>query len=221
MEPKSPERPAPNNITLLKDRITEIPGFQREITVRADNIGASKWPEMLAATKEDGLERGINVFRTPITKKFYTGTIITGTKKDFKTGKNVPIQSSDIGLKGFISDIVASVHTHPLTEEEAHLKTTVPSGSDVQTFFENAYSTMVILDRGGAHLLVRTRDTLNQETPPTDLIQKKINEVAAKGGTVADVQKQLNSMLSQYGISYFYTENLTSAEDGTITFKKP
>nr|MBI5455504.1 hypothetical protein [Candidatus Levybacteria bacterium] len=220
MEPKSPEISTSSNITLLKDRITEISEFAREITVKADNIGASKWQEMLTQTKSDGKERRLNVFYNLLTKKFTPGNTVVGTAEGFKTGADVPIEVSDIGLKGMFHHQVADVHTHPLTEEDAHLKTTVPSGNDLRTFLSSAYSAMVAIDRGGAHLLIKSREIAEGKLPPADLVQKKIEEIAKKGGVVTDVQKHLNRMFSQYGVSYFYSENLTPLEDGTITFKK-
>lgn len=216
MEPKSPEIPTLNNITLLKDKITEGLGFTKELTVRADNIGADKWQKMLAATQNDGLERGLIVYRNPLSKnKFTPSRIIVGENT------HVAPLFSDIGLKGFIFPIVAKIHTHPRTPEVKDLKTLIPVDGDLQHFFGDNYSAMITLDDGGAHLLIRTGESIRQDPPPKNLIADEINKEAAKEGLVANVQKRLNTILSEYGISYFYSESLTPLEDGTITFKKP
>ncbi|MCL4419364.1 hypothetical protein M1146_04655 [Patescibacteria group bacterium] len=216
MEPRSPEIPTSNNITLLKDKITEVSGFTKEITVRADNVGAQEWPGMLAGTQSDGRERGLIVYRNPLSKnKFTPSKIIVGEKT------HIAPLFSDIGLKGFLFPIAAKIHTHPRTPEVQHLKTLIPVDGDLQLFFGYDYSAMITLDDGGAHLLIRTGESIRQDPPPSNLIGNAIGKEAARGGIVADVQKKLNTILSEYGISYFYTESLTPSEDGTVTFKKP
>ena len=221
MEPKSPEIESTASIALLTKEIAKVPGFGKEITVRGDNLGVNKWQEMVSATQTDGRERGLNVFYNPLTKRFTPGNIVTGGERNFKTGADTPVDTSDIGLKGIFSNLVASIHTHPLVEESAHLKTSVPSGNDIRAFLNHSYSAMVVIDKGGSHLIVRTREKIDDELPSSDLVQRKIDEVAVKNGTVSDVQKQLNSMISQYGLEYFYTDCLVPAENGTITFRKP
>lgn len=221
MEPRSPEIPTSSNITLLKDRLTEVSGFTREVTVRADNVGAQKWQEMLAATQSDGKERGLIVYRSLLSQnKFSTSKISTGTGVKNRKAHVAP-QFEDIGIRGFILPVVAKIHTHPRTPEVQPLKTLIPVDGDLQLFFGYDYSAMITLDDGGAHLLIRTGESIRQDPPPNNLIGDAIDKEAAKEGLVANVQKRLNTILSEYGISYFYTENLTPSEDGTVTFKKP
>lgn len=221
MGPKSPETAVPQNVTILTKRITEGLGTVREITVRADNVGAQRWQEMLTATQEDGKERGLIVYRSLLShNKFSTSKISVGTAVENRSAHVTP-QFEDIGVKGLISPVVAKIHTHPRTPEIQHLKTTIPVDGDIQLFSNDGYSAMVVLDDGGAHLLIRTGESIMPEPPPGDLISRAINEVAAKGGVVADVQKRMNAILSPYGISYFYTETPAPAEDGTVTFGKP
>lgn len=220
MEPRAPEDPTSKKITLLRGNVIEIPGFGREITVNGDNIGASKWQEMLTGSQTDEKERHLNVFYNPLTKKFTPGNIVIAEKTSFNVG-NVPLGFSGIGPRGMLYEHIANVHTHPMTKEDEHLKTTIPSIEDIKNFLNHTYSAGVIIDRGGAHLLVRTYERINEDLPPDDLIKNIIAEVKAKDGITTDVQKQLNSVLSRYGLVYFYTEALTPSEDGTITFKKP
>jgi hypothetical protein len=222
MGPTTPETSGiDQSITTLKSKVTEIP-WTNEIKVKMENVGAQKWPEMLAATQSDGRERGMNVFRNPLTGKFTPGEIVIGGETGFEEGNDIPILSSEIGLRSMFYDHVATVHTHPMTAEDAHLKTTVPSGNDIRKFLGSTYSAMVVIDRGGAHLLIRTRELMQGEPLPSpDLIKNKIAEVKAKDGIVTDVQKALNAMLAQYGLRYYYTEELTPSADGTIAFKTP
>lgn len=249
MEPRSPENPIPSNITLLKDKVTEVSGFGREITVRADNIGTQKWREMLRLMQETGKEQKMDMFYNPFTHNFVPGNIVAGVERGFKTGPNIPIETSEIdGLRNMFCKHVASVHTHPMGPEEAQMKTSVPSGNDLIKFLINADSAMVVIDRGGAHLLIKTREFIakdppterrkttrrplqaadsaggdfeGEDLPPEDLVQNKIDEVKAKDGIIADVQAELNTIFSPYGVQYFFcpTANITTLEDGTITFK--
>lgn len=215
MGPKSPETSIPQNTTLLTKTITESLRTAREVTVRADNIGAEKWAEMLAGTQTDGKERGLIVFRSPLSNsKFSTSKIVIGENT------HVTPQYSDIGFK-FLHSVAAKIHTHTKSPEVEHLKTLPPGDTDLQLFFADNYSAMVSIDHGGAHLLVRTEEPITTELPPKDIIARTISEVAARNGLVEDVQKRLNGILNQYGISYFYTENLMPSEDNTITFRKP
>ncbi len=211
----SPETSIPQNTTPLTRTITEGLTAATEVTVRADNIGVQKWAEMLAGTQTDGRERGLIIFKSPLSNsKFSTSKIIIGEET------HVAPQYSDIGLK-FLHPVAAKIHTHPKSPEVQHLKTLPPGDTDLQLFFGDSYSAMVTLDHGGAHLLIRTGESIQEGFPPKDLIGNVIKQVAAKDGLVTDVQKKLNGILSPYGISYFYTENLTPSENGTVTFKKP
>lgn len=212
----TPESAAPIPVTVLNRFITETPRSPSEITVNAENLGAKMWPEMLAGTQSDGIERGLIVFQTPITKKFVTSRISKGDTS------HVGPSLSDIGLRKMFFPVVAKVHTHPTIPEDAHLITTPPLDGDLQLFSRETYSTMVVLDRSGVHLLIRTRELTQWDSPPPiDLIRGIIDEVHRKDGLTTDVQKMLNSRLSPYGIEYFYTPNLTPAANGTITFRKP
>lgn len=223
MEPKIPEELPTKNITLLTKEITEIPGFGKEITIKTDNIGVSKWQEMLAATRADGKERGLTVYRNPLSRnKFLTGKISTGTS--IENGKaHVAPQSEDIGIKGFILSEAVKIHTHPRIPEIQHIKTLIPSFGDLQSFWnDTGISAMVTLDDGGAHLLVRTREADTHNSPTDkDLIKNLIRDEATKEGLITNVQKRLNTAFSQFGIEYFYSESLTPSQAETITFKKP
>lgn len=218
MEPKSPEFPTPpKNITLLTKTRTEGLESVREVAIRADNIGAQEWAQMLSETQSDGKERGLIIYLKHFSKdKFETSRIIIGSNTH--TG----ISFDDMGLRRFLSPaIVTTVHTHPRTPGTQALKTLIPVDDDVRRFFEDNYSAMVTLDDGGAHILIRTGESMFQNPPPEDLISNLIKAEAAGEGLVANVQKRINNALSPYGLSYFYSESLIPAENGTFTFKKP
>ena len=251
MGPTSPETTTPRTITTLASRVTEIP-YSREITVKTENVGMQQWGEMLDRMDNEGKEMAMDVFRNVFTGSFATGSIVEYDERGYEHKHDKPIRASEIGgLKSFTHDPVVSLHTHPLSGDEAHIKTSIPSGNDIRTFLSSMHSALVIVDRGGSHLLVRTREFHprnpesfesvlrkgskrrplqhaskpdwpdEEDLPPDDLMKKKIKEIAARGGVVADVQKELNGMIAQYGLRYFYTEQLTPNEDGTITFKTP
>lgn len=223
MNISSPETGAIKLKTVLNKPVTENARFSNELVVDGTNLGADKWDEMFNGTLEDGKERGLMVFYHPIKRSYVTSKISVGSTK------NVSHSISDLGIKGFFLPETASIHTHPPAVSETsgeYLATSPPGDKDLQTFLSNTISAMIVLDRSGAHMLVRTNLLPNGQMPnsedvPNDLVQNIIEEIKKKDGTTVDVQKEMSKILPSYGIGYFFTSEIHPDENGNLTFRRP
>lgn len=219
MGPRPTEYAFPPKKVRLDQRVTEIlPSYHKEITVDADNVGASSWEEMIRLTQtltKDGLkEFGMVVSQKD--GKFRSNKIITGHQR------HIP---NPIRWHGIIPELlkgkgVVAIHTHPMEKKDEHLATTIPSDPDIQAFISSGYAAFVILDQKGAHLLIRTQ-YFNQNQPPKDLVDGIYQDIKKRDGTTLDIQRILASKLEDYGISYYHTTTLSPNPDGTVAFKKP
>ncbi len=218
MQPNSPENPISRNVVKLTNEYTDVL-WPDTLNVSAENLGASKWKGMLDGMNSDGKERGLDIYFNLLTKKFSSGDIYVGDKTSINLHQDAFKPS--VLIKSPIRRRVVNVHSHPLGEGREHIKTVLPSGNDIRTFLKNAdLSAIVIIGKGGAHLVLRHYQNTSGKLPEPDFIQKKIDEVANNGGLSTDVQKQLNGMLSPYGLSYFHAENIEPSDDGLIRFRK-
>lgn len=215
MEPKSPEITSNKPSTILKGNIIESAQYTHEIEVNADNVGANYWTELLNSSEADGHERNLLIFKNPLSNKFTPGKIITGSNTHTSTSLN------EHGIKTFLSQVAVSIHTHPTSDENKHLQTLPPGDNDLQIIEKGNFGagSMIVIDRSGAHLLIRTAVN-KSESLPSDIIKKLAEEVKSQNGTTLDVQKKLNQKLNPYSYSYFFTNNITPV-DGKVIFKKP
>lgn len=219
MEPKTQEIPTPNqNVVRLTNEFTDVL-WPESLNIQGDNIGVSKWQEMLDGMNSDGKERGLDIYYNMLTKKFSLGEIYLGDETSINLHQDVLKPS--VLIKSPIRRRVVNVHSHPLGEEDL-AKTVLPSGNDIRALLTSPeLSAAVVIGKGGAHLVLRTYHNLAGKLPDPKFIQEKIDEVEKGTGMVADVQKQLNRILSPYGLSYFYAENIDDTSDGIVKFKKP
>lgn len=225
MEPKAPEDATPrtNPVTRLRGNIIETSGHRPEITVRAEEVGANLWQQLVTDTQQDQRERHISVVRNKRTSILETTPIVIGEPARNSSEAPTVTLAPQSFLKGLFTETVSHIHSHPLAPELDHLKNSIPSTSDVVPLTIPSWKgSMVIVDRGGAHLLLRTAEPMHRDKPlPTDLIEKVLKEIGDVGGTTADIQKRINGLLYEFGISYYYREGLNTDEDGTVTFRRP
>lgn len=218
MEPKAPENPNDKNIVKLTNEFTDVL-WPESLSIMGDNIGASKWSQMLEGMNKDGKERGLDIYYNLLTKNFSSGEIYTGDESSISLHQD--LLKPSVLIKSPIRRRVVNVHSHPLGEDDL-AKTVLPSGNDIRALLTSPeLSAIVIIGKGGVHLVLRTYHNLAGKLPDPKFIQGKIDEVEKSTGLVADVQKQLNRMFSPYGLSYFYAENIDDTSSGIIKFKKP
>lgn len=195
-------------------------------------IAAGKWQQMVDLTQQDFKERGVVVSRN--NRKLYTSRIFEGTGEqseyDDKTLKvkrgsgsfTPPILAHGIrSLHPGMKDLVL-VHSHPMPTELDHLKTTPLSDTDIHAFINSNYKGLVMVDRGGAHLLVRTHDSYTDgELLKQKIVHEAIRSVNSENGSVMDVLKILSGKLTPYGLCYLYTPELTPDSSGCVRFHTP
>lgn len=226
MSLSTPETTTPRPIATLRGNIIEVPGLGNEISVRGENVGIQVWSQIVANSQSDQRQRYFNVFYNKRSKNFESRQIIVGTAAiGTWDHPEIPLSYLDIlgGIRGVLFETVAHIHTHPMPKELDHLRTHIPSTADVTPLTNPSWrGSMIVLDQGGAHLLIRTGESVYRDNPPPqDLIEKVLKEIGDKKGTVADIQRKINGLISEYGISYYFKNGLEPNEDGTVTFKKP
>ena len=100
-----------------------------------------------------------------------------------------------------------------------HLRTNPISDADLQAFSPSRYQAMLTLDRGGAHLLARTRPNyLDGNVPATDLVSSTMREVIAESGGSMDVMTRVAGELAQFGLGYYFTPDLIQQGE-SVEFK--
>lgn len=214
----TPETSTPRDVTTIRNFVTESALFLSEITVSADNVGAGLWQEMVDETVATGKEVGRGIFYDRIGRKFVPGELIVGHEAGID--ESIPLPPPIKGFKRALLSLTTTVHTHPMTSAPL-ARTSIPSGADLRRFLFGVDGAMVTIDRGGAHLIIRTEAPRKDDLPSRDLVQERIDEVANRDGVIADVQRQFNGAISEYGATYFYTPHLSPAPDGTVTFRRP
>lgn len=182
----------------------------RTIIANAEAVAFPFWQQMIDETQRDKRERGMAVSKIGnelLTSKIFIGQ---GERRDYdgnivSASFSFPFLSHGLrSLDPRIKDIVV-IHTHPMPPDLDHLATTVFSDGDIRAFIEHAYNGLVSLDRGGAHLLVRTDSRSDyKELFEKNIVKEIMNNVIEKGGKVIDVIKQLSQELPKYGLWYYF-----------------
>jgi hypothetical protein len=174
-------------------------------------VAVDRWENMLSATQKDYRERGIVISRKG--NRLFTSKVAVGN--DIEPGdtnigeRTFPIPFLPHGIRSLdptMKDIVV-VHTHPMLSELDHLRTSIISDLDIHSFVASDYKSLVMIDRGGAHLLVRNSFSPDEEER---LLRRKIVKETTKkikeqeGGTL-EVMQSLDLELRNYGLRYFFT----------------
>lgn len=182
----------------------------RTIVVDAEAVAFPFWQQMIDETQRDKKERGMVVSKIGnelLTSKIFIGQ---GERRDYDGNIVSASFSLPFFLHGFqsldprIKDLVV-IHTHPMLPDLDHLATTVFSDGDIRNFIKHTYNGLVSLDRGGAHLLVRTASRFDdKELFEKSIVKEIMNNVIEKGGKVIDVIKQPSQELPKYGLGYYF-----------------
>lgn len=115
---------------------------------------------------------------------------------------------------------LAPIHTHPISEDLGHLQTTVISAADILAYTQNAYNALVMIDKGGVHMLTG-KDPL--QILDARIVQKIVdysfNTASSNSNTVAQVRGEIAKALHLFGIRYYFSSDKTPSEDGYIIFE--
>lgn len=188
------------------------------ILVAADVLATDQWQELVNVTQADFRERGLVVGRHSSKHQLVRSKIIKGRGQTRTNSSGRPTEAALVvpilpfGIRSISPRIKASVaiHTHPMPPEVDHIQTSTISDKDIDTFSRSSYKAMVMLDRGGAHLVARIcSGELYGSKPAPDLVSATMREVITESGSSMDVMTKLARRLGQYGLAYFYTPELT------------
>lgn len=203
--------------------------FGGSLRVDARSVGASSWRSLIDQTQGDGIERGFVVSTKKnefLTSKIYKGSgteeIFDGLEMRTRGGSfTPPILPHGIRSLNPSTKDIAVVHSHAMPPPSDHLLTTIFSDADISNFIPSKYHALCAVDRGGAHLLVRTQKQLYDKTLDAHLVKDLIAETVKENGGIKDVISKVSNRLQQFKLAYLYTSQLEADLDGAITFQEP
>ena len=193
------------------------------IHVPSEMLGTNMWNEMVQKTQATGREFGVIVSsngKSTLTSKIFEGL---GERYNYDgNGKHPPSFSPPFlphGLKSLsprVRDIVL-VHTHPIPAEIDHLPTTAMSATDILAYANSTYNALVMIDKGGVHMLTgrdpyRAIEDINAKKIVADAF--KISK--GNNNTIAEVRTEMAKLLLPFGIRYYFSPNKTPSGDGLI-----
>lgn len=219
----------------MRSQIDSLSTMYREgyyggaLRVDSQSIGASQWKNLVAQTQADGAERGIVISTNKgsiLTSGIYMGSgteeVFDGTEMRKRGGSFTP-PNLPHGIKSLnpaIKDIVI-VHSHYMPSSSGHLPTMILSDGDILNFIPSKYHALCAVDRGGAHLLVRTQKQFFNRIPDGHMVKNLITETIKENGGIKDVIWKVSNRLQQFGLAYLYTSQLETDSEGAITFQEP
>jgi hypothetical protein len=202
--------------TISKDSLKDKGEWGASGDLKVDNelLAAELWPEMLDLTQKDGIERGAVVSWDG--KKLSTSKIITGSKGSFSP----PFLPH--GLRSLLPSTrdIVYVHTHHMSQEIDHVTTTIVSDEDINTFANLSGKAMVMIDRGGIHMLTRKPSILKPtgENKLT-IVEEALRKAKAGGNTSMDVIREVAKSLESHGINYHFSPLPATPAEGPVTLK--
>ncbi len=109
----------------------------------------------------------------------------------------------------------ALVYTHRVPNSEDYPPTTTFSDEDISQFFGSDYAAMLMLDKGGAHLIAKkerfARDAWGMPHPK--LVETTADDVLEGSRSMRDVLNRVAYQLSVHGVGYYYTPDLLQPND--------
>lgn len=178
-------------------------GLDETINIDIDLIAAQKWQEMLDLTQSDGKERSLVVSSDG--KRLHTSKIFLGSRNT----SGYPLLPH--GLKSALpttKDIVY-IHTHYMPPELDHVKTTTVSDTDISNFLNLPGKAMVVIDRGGVHMLARQPYTANlrKDKIPGNIAENALKQAKKSSNTAQETMTIIAQKLMSFGIRYYFSEN--------------
>lgn len=223
-EPTPRNRPVDNLSTMYREGYYGGP-----LILDARSVGVSVWKSLIDQTQRDGIERGIVISAKGddiLTSKIYKGSgpeeIFDGIETRKRGGSFTPphFPHGFQSLSPLIKDMTV-VHSHPMPPALAHLPTTILNDTDIRSFIASKYHALCAVDRGGAHLLVRTQRPFLNRTPSRDLVKNLIAEAMKSNKGIKDVIVSVAQQLKQYGLAYLYSPLPDSNAESVIEFQEP
>jgi hypothetical protein len=199
------------------------PFLGASIHVSSEMLGINMWDEMIQRTQTTGKEFGVIVSsngKSTLTSKIFEGF---GESYNYdEIGKHPPSFSPPFlphGLKSLyprVKDEVL-VHTHPIPTEIDHLPTTAMSAEDILAYANSTYNAVVMIDKGGVHMLTGRGPYHEIEKLHVNTIISDAFKVSKSNtNTIAEVRIEIAKALVPYGIRYYFSPDMTPTDDGLI-----
>ncbi len=219
METGHSEEMALPTIVDLRNKIEGI-GHPSLIKVDSSLVATRLWGEMIDQTQGDGLERGVVVSVNRSGNTLTSGIFVENTQEDVLGRLYTPLLPH--GIRGFLSGThsVTMVHTHFMPPEVDHIETSYFSGTDVGNFASSQFNALVMLDRGGAHLLLKKEQAHSTPVNGIEIVDTAFAEAKKRGENRSrTVRKIMAERLLPYGMLYYYTPDIAPASDNGVVFR--
>lgn len=188
-----------------------------EIEIPGEHLGQGNWEEMVNKTQTDGRERGVMV--GDFFGKLITSDIFSGTSEKESPNASITPHFNVFGWKYLAARKAVFIHSHPKPDELSHLQTTMFSNGDFRSFFNSTLKSLVMVDPGGVHVLLRDDNSLIQiETPKEDFVGEAMKYAEDRNGLVVEAMKKMGNMFARHNFYYYYSPKL-SHEDGVVKLK--
>ncbi|GIW61747.1 MAG: hypothetical protein KatS3mg089_0599 [Patescibacteria group bacterium] len=178
---------------------------------------------MLQQTHTSGREHGLMVSYDG--QKLLTSRIFAGLGEQHCYGNNTKHPPSfrlpflPHGFKSLDPRIrnLALIHTHPTSDDINHLPTTVISEADILAYAQNSYNALVMIDKGGVHMLTG-KDPLQiiDARIAHKIVEDAFKIVRSNSNTVVQLREVIAKSLKHFGIRYYFSADKTPTEDGYL-----
>jgi hypothetical protein len=207
----------------LRENIVDV-ALPPKIRVDARLFGAEKWEQMIADSQTDGKERGVFVSTD---RKGTAHFSDVRESEDSVNDVSVVSLSEGFAPHGFRSFIpgryrlepFAFVHTHPLPSDLDNLPTSALSTQDLASFSASAVKVYIVLDRGGAHLLLKRNVPHQTHAINAKEIVDQAYKTAEHGTqSVAEVRRMMGEQLAKLGYFYYFSSDI-AVDDNILTLE--
>jgi hypothetical protein len=191
------------------------PSLPREISLDTDHVAADSWPDLLERTHRLGKEHGLSIAHDRLTKRLRRSKIFTGNERSIA----VPLFPFGIhSLKYLVDGLedVMHIHTHTKHPEVAHLKTTSFTDEDINNFLKYSGKAKLMLDHGGAHLLLGSPDDFS-DFQKIDFVDSALNKAGTEFQTMHEILIEVANKLAPFGIRYFFSDD-PAPQKGKVNF---
>ncbi len=217
MNPGSPETSHQNpNGTITTESLSHLDQWAIAPILKFEPqiLAQDKWQEMIENTQADGNERGIVISwdgKKLLESKVFSGTeagiVSPGLPHGLKT------------LSPFINELV-NIHTHPLPQD-LKVPTTIFSDLDINALLKRSLKALVVLDKGGVHMLSRTPYSSYFSDPeqgdkPVRISNEVIGIAENNTGLIAEARLEMAKRLKPLGINYYYSPDLNLSADRLV-----
>ena len=113
-----------------------------------------------------------------------------------------------------------NIHTHPLPQD-LKVPTTIFSDLDINALLKRSLKALVVLDKGGVHMLSRTPYSSYFSDPeqgdkPVRISNEVIGIAENNTGLIAEARLEMAKRLKPLGINYYYSPDLNLSADRLV-----